>query len=247
MTNTTINNFPPEVFKKLKYYVYRLMDPRNGETFYVGKGKDNRVFQHIKCVLASDQDELSQKLQVIREIQRAGLEVIHVIHRHGMEQNVALEVEAALIDAFPSATNIMGGQGSNDYGPMNAIEIMKRYKAEEIEFQHKVVMINVNRSIDLVSTYDAVRFAWRIDKNRASNADYVLAIEKGIVVGAFVATEWKEATKDNFPEFNRNIDGRKGFVGYEAESDIQELYLHKSIPDSYRKKGAAFPVKYSQN
>lgn len=247
MTNTTINNFPPEVSKKLKYYVYRLIDPRNGETFYVGKGKDNRVFQHIKCVLTSDQDELSQKLRVINEIKNAGLEVIHVIHRHGMEQNVALEVEAALIDAFPSATNIMGGQGSNDYGPMNAIEIEKRYKAEELDFQHNVVMINVNRSVDHVSVYDAARFAWRISVERASRADYVLAVEKGIVVGAFVATEWKEATKDNFPEFNRDIDGRKGFVGYEAEDEIKELYLSKRIPDSFRKKGASNPIKYSYN
>ena len=33
---------------KMNYYVYRLIDPRNGETFYVGKGKGNRVFQHMK-------------------------------------------------------------------------------------------------------------------------------------------------------------------------------------------------------
>lgn len=32
------DSFPPEVTAKLKAYVYRLIDPRNGETFYVGKG-----------------------------------------------------------------------------------------------------------------------------------------------------------------------------------------------------------------
>jgi|GEM_PF-7020802 len=31
--------FPPEVIEKLKTYVYRLVDPRDGETFYVGKGR----------------------------------------------------------------------------------------------------------------------------------------------------------------------------------------------------------------
>lgn len=30
--------FPPDVVPKLKTYVYQLIDPRNGETFYVGKG-----------------------------------------------------------------------------------------------------------------------------------------------------------------------------------------------------------------
>ena len=35
------DTFTPEVQERLGYYVYRLIDPRNGETFYVGKGKGN--------------------------------------------------------------------------------------------------------------------------------------------------------------------------------------------------------------
>jgi hypothetical protein len=33
--------------ENLKTYVYRLIDPRNGETFHVGKGRGNRVSAHI--------------------------------------------------------------------------------------------------------------------------------------------------------------------------------------------------------
>jgi len=51
MSKTQITEFSSEVIKKLAYYVYRLIDPRNGETFYVGKGKGNRVFHHVKGVL----------------------------------------------------------------------------------------------------------------------------------------------------------------------------------------------------
>ena len=46
-----ISKFSPEVAKELKYYVYRLIDPRNGQTFYVGKGKNNRVFAHVNQAL----------------------------------------------------------------------------------------------------------------------------------------------------------------------------------------------------
>ena len=38
------DRFPPEVANKLEYYVYRLIDPRNGEIFYVGKGRGDRIF-----------------------------------------------------------------------------------------------------------------------------------------------------------------------------------------------------------
>jgi hypothetical protein len=33
--------------EKLGSYVYRLLDPRTGKTFYIGKGVNNRVFDHI--------------------------------------------------------------------------------------------------------------------------------------------------------------------------------------------------------
>ncbi len=28
------------------HYVYQLVDPRNGEIFYIGKGRFERIFQH---------------------------------------------------------------------------------------------------------------------------------------------------------------------------------------------------------
>ncbi len=38
--------FPSEGAVRLGCYVCRLLDPRNGETFYVGKGHGNRLFDH---------------------------------------------------------------------------------------------------------------------------------------------------------------------------------------------------------
>ena len=53
---------------QLQYYVYRLIDPRTGQTFYVGKGKGNRLYAHINDALKnfdghsyedSNEDEIS--------------------------------------------------------------------------------------------------------------------------------------------------------------------------------------------
>lgn len=123
--------FTEEISNKLKTYVYRLIDPRNGETFYVGKGKGNRVFYHIRAEENLDGDDIDNKMKRIREIRLAGFEVAHVIHRHGMDEKTAFEVEAALIDAYPGLTNIVSGTGANEYGVMHADEIIRQYSAEE--------------------------------------------------------------------------------------------------------------------
>jgi hypothetical protein len=151
--------FTSEISDQLKYYVYRLIDPRNGETFYVGKGTGNRVFAHVKGELGNDADTLTDKLQRIRDIRVDGFEVAHVIHRHGLDQPTAFEVEAALIDAYPEATNVVGGRASDERGLMQANQIIERYKAQEAMFKHKAILINVNRSAaEKDSVYEAVRY-----------------------------------------------------------------------------------------
>src|SRR6476469_6389962 len=101
------DKFPVGIAERLNYYVYRLIDPRNGETFYVGKGRGNRVFAHIKAEVEGD--DPNNKLRRIHDIRLASFQVAHVIHRHGMDEKTALEVEAALMDAYPGLTNVAGG------------------------------------------------------------------------------------------------------------------------------------------
>jgi uncharacterized protein len=75
-------------------YVYRLIDPRSGHTFYVGKGRGDRVFAHAQNQLKGqetsqddkdNEDYLSEKNKRITEIITDQLEVLYVIHRHSME------------------------------------------------------------------------------------------------------------------------------------------------------------------
>lgn len=230
------NRFREEVCQKLGNYVYRLIDPRNGETFYVGKGRNNRVFDHAAGILETVEDEnptLGQKLERIRAIKKAGLEIIHVIHRHEIPDDAILEVEAAIIDAYPGLTNIQGGHASSDRGPMNHVELIDKYSLPEFPSRpiHRLILINVNKlenRFDRKAIYDLVRYCWRMSITRAEKADYVLAVIRGVVVGAFHPLKWMAATSENFPDISY-ADGseshRVGFIGEEATKDIWDLYV----------------------
>lgn len=117
---------------------------------------------------------------------------------------------------------------------------------EEAIFEHNVVMINVNASIKDRSAYDAARYAWKVKPEIVSQADYVLAIAHGEIVGVFIADKWEMANLKNFPEYPTvAAEGRFGFVGRDAPRDVVQLYLGKSISSDYRKKGASNPIRYN--
>lgn len=242
MSDSKIDSFPPEVARKLQYYVYRLIDPRNGETFYIGKGKGNRVFAHARGDV--ENDLLSEKMSRIRSIHIAGFDVAHVIHRHGLSENSAFEVEAALIDAYPGITNIMDGHGNSEFGAMHSSEIINRYSAETARFEHKALLISVNRSALDSSLYEATRYAWRLNSKKASQAEVVLATVQGLIVEAFIAEKWLEAKPENFPG-REAVEGRYGFIGGKAPIKLHQLYVGKRTPDEFRKRGASNPIKYT--
>jgi uncharacterized protein len=244
MKQSNTESFPEEVARQLKTYVYRLIDPRNGETFYVGKGRGNRVFSHIHAEEGLKESLLDNKMQRIREIRLAGFDVAHVIHRHGMSDETAFEVEAALIDAYPGLTNIASGAGASDYGAAHAQEIIRRYSAEPAVFHHKALLINVNRTAAETSLYEAVRYAWKISRFRAEQAEVILASVRGLIRGAFIADEWLAADPANFPN-REEMPGRLGFNGREAPREFWDLYVGKRVPDEYRKRGASNPIKYT--
>ncbi|ATA69240.1 hypothetical protein CGC48_01650 [Capnocytophaga cynodegmi] len=247
-----VTEFKPEVVENLNYYVYRLIDPRNSKTFYVGKGKGNRVFNHIKTALSFNEkgdDAVSLKYDKIREIQKAKFQVKHIIHRHGMSENTAFEVESALIDAYGEdgeLTNLVRGHKSDDFGMMTSEQIEEKYTAEEAVFKHNMILITINNyNHEVDDIYQKVRFSWKLSIKRARKSEYVLAVKNGIIIGVFKPLEWREATRENFPDFDHEVPDRVGFVGERASKEVQNLYLRKRVPKGFSKKGSANPVRYT--
>lgn len=240
--------FSKEVAEQLQYYVYRLIDPRNGQTFYVGKGKGNRVFAHVNDALKDydgesfedkEEDDVSMKIHQIREIRNAGLSVIHVIQRYGLTEKEAFEVEAALIDAYGELTNIQSGHAS-ERGVNNAEVLQRELSYEEYEepnFKYIIIKINSKvleeRNNDI---YETVRSAWKVNVSKVKNFKYCFAVLNGVVRKVYEIEAWQ---KDH-----RAREGRYEFFGKEALEDISKQFVNKKIPEKYKKKGMASPVLY---
>lgn len=80
------------------YYVYELIDPRTGIPFYVGKGKKNRAYSHLREAISSSKS--SSKLLQIREIISSGTTYeVRVVGDHFSESE-ACDLEVSLIKQY---------------------------------------------------------------------------------------------------------------------------------------------------
>ena len=223
-------------------YVYRLVDPRTGHTFYVGKGTGDRVFQHAKGAIKfrdKNEDATSEKIAQINAIINDGLEVIHVIHRSGLTTIEALEVEAALIDAYSGLTNIQSGvdpergmMAAEQWRKLQELEAYEEPKQEYILIKVKGTVLT-ERNNDL---YETTRKAWRADISKAQKYNYVFAVVDGIVKKVYTDLKWYESSLENRIEFD----------GVECKDAWIHEIIGKKIPDQYRKKGAANPFMYKK-
>lgn len=221
-----------------KYYVYRLIDPRSFQTFYVGKGCDNRVFMHAKAataLISKDEDAESLKLKLISEILAAGKEVICFIHRWGLSQKAAFEVEAALIDCYPGLTNIQSGH-NNERGMVSVEDFEKQSNLVEYqEPKEDYIIIKTSKGAIEAngSLYEATRRSWKADINKAKKYKYVLSVINGIVKEVYFVDNW-------YPDGDRIA-----FEGKETNDKISSL-KETLIPAKYRKKGMASPFLYKK-
>jgi hypothetical protein len=250
--------FDEKTKQKLGYYVYFLKDPLDKLPFYVGKGKNNRVFDHLNCAIENETQ--SDKLEKIREIiSRNKNNIIeHIIIRHGLTENEAYLIEASIIDFLEyfsfGLKNIQGGHNSIEKGLMTSEEIIRHYNAVQLESMNDdCIIININknykRGIDSNGIYNATRACWSINKHklidkRGNNLiKYVLSEYHGYIVEVFEVEKWYEEERGYGINSKHYGKIKKGmcFDGKVAPENIRNLYINKTIQ---KKQGEANVIKY---
>lgn len=80
------------------YYVYALIDPTTNTPFYIGKGKNDRCYSHLKET--EESTENIYKFRKIRSIRSAGLEIIVRKLHTDLDEETAYAIEEQLIELY---------------------------------------------------------------------------------------------------------------------------------------------------
>ncbi|MFN3352937.1 MAG: GIY-YIG nuclease family protein [Brevundimonas sp.] len=179
------------------FYVYQLIDPRDRQPFYVGKGKGRRIHRHEA---EARRGVHSAKCDRIRAIWADGLAVErHVVAEYG-DENEALAAEFDLIAAIglDSLTNVLPG------GVLGREAYMRRLR--EAETRNEQAM--------------RAAMAKSMAEMAPKLADFLRHRDAGREYGFYVGRRWTDATEALMSVFNMMIR----CVGFDRAKSIMEPY-----------------------
>ena len=266
-----MRRFADEVCEKLRCYVYMLLDPRDGSVFYVGKGVNNRCFEHAEGAIRTDQK--TQKYSQIREMLSNSTMPEIFILRHDLTEEIALEIEAAVIDGLNAMrmslgldglSNVVSGHGVERAG-LFSDEIVERYGAEAAEISVPAMVIKVERAwsrgMPEEELYEQTRRYWKANpKTRKPQPEFVFAVSKGIIRQVYRVDKWEtysdmdDVIIENQKRAGGDWDGysskgysrklgvaRVGFVG--SPDHGKQYYIGMSVRN-YPKTQQQNPISY---
>ena len=162
------------------FYVYVYIDPRNYEEFYYGKGKGSRKEAHLKFDENSDND--SEKIKIIKEIKKEGLEPIIKVIAKGLTEKEALLVEKTLIWKLgKTLTNKSSGHFADKFRPHNKLHL----NLSGFDFENGLYYVNVGEG-DHRCWEDCKEYGFLSAGQHPKWSDPLKTLEIGDVVVAYL-------------------------------------------------------------
>jgi hypothetical protein len=240
-----IKSFSPKTRNEIDHYIYLYIDPRDNSVFYIGKGKDNRAFDHLK-----DQKE-NEKVRRIEDIRDSGHEPVIEILVHGISSDETIrKIEAAAIDliGLQNLTNIQSGYESIKYGRKKLDEIESMYDGKLVEIKEPAIMINICSTFRYgmapIELYDATRSAWVVGTDR-EKAKYAMPVYGNVIQEVYEIKQWFEkgsTFNSRLIESDISAEKRWEFIGKIAIEEIRNMYKLKKT-DAFA-SGSSNPIKY---
>ncbi len=230
----------------LRSYVYVYTDPRNGEAFYIGKGRGNRAFSHL------DETGETAKIARIVAIRKSGAEPRIDILRYGMTSDESSLVEATVIDllGLSHLANAVRGNHRTSSGRVSSKDLITLLTAKPAKIKEKAVLIIINRlyrsDMTAEELYEATRGIWKIGPKR-NKAELAMAVYQGIIREVYKVKRWVPAGTQRYKTRDSRGFKRSGRWEFEGEiaHDIRDKYIDLSVRQLLGVKSQN-PIRYSK-
>ncbi len=115
------------------YYVYALIDPRDNQPFYIGKGKNKRMYNHKREAMIGKTSN-AEKATRIRRIIDSGRDVVYQIIKGDLSEQEAfrLEKQTILDIGLDNLTNASRGNDPEAKYRFQAAAMLRRLVPFEI-------------------------------------------------------------------------------------------------------------------
>jgi hypothetical protein len=207
------------------YYVYVLIDPRNDQPFYVGKGKGDRVLQHYYEWECIDQHNRNKALK-IKTLKQLGYEPKYKIVFESSDAKLVFEEESRLI--------VKWGRGKYDKGG-----ILTNIRLGEGPINEPGMAVDqYNLYGEFIQTFSSIKSAARILGNKCASSISKCCSKHGSQKAAYgffwtyhgvpLDKEWCWAKKR--PVYRWTLDGKFIDRYISATQAVEQLNLHSFKP-----------------
>lgn len=148
------------MFRSNNYYVYALIDPRDNQIFYIGKGKGRRIKAHNRE--KSHKVNNITKFLKIEEIKRKGLKIKEQVLFTGLSENDAFKLEHIIIykigrQAFgegPLTNFVPGGTWKKGDSLFYESPIDLNFDLSKLDFVSKQIFLDINHTSKITHLSD---------------------------------------------------------------------------------------------
>jgi hypothetical protein len=237
-----VTRFPPGVRSKLGAYVYLLVDPRTGRSFFVGRGTGDRCHRHVETARATPEGTARSgkftALDRIREAEVDGRPVRVDILRYGLTPAEARLVEASVCDALGLGQETRLGSRRRPAVELGA-ELARRARFKR---SHPVVLLRVGAH-GADTTYERARHGWRIgqrwvDATSPRSPRWAVVVAGDLVDAVYRIDSWEPSPATDA----RPGAGRWSFTGA-PDDELGARYVGRSVA-GYLGGGTPAPVTY---
>ncbi len=249
--------FPPGVAARLGWYVYLLSEPQSGRVLFVGRGREDRCFDHVRAARTPAGPDPSNRragpgpgggapppssdgttgpfpgLDRIRQVEATDGPVRVEILRYGMSADEAKLAEVVAADALGLPVDTKRRRQRQAAGELG-IRLAKRAKFKR---EHPVVLLRIGAE-GADTGYENVRHGWRIgrrwtDPDAARSPRWAVIVDGEMVIGVYRIEGWEPTPLPGRPgpagpSGTTRSTYRHSFVG-RRDHQLEARYLGRSV------------------